>query len=56
VTEADVVNALRTATGISLEKKAIHMDEHLKQVGPATVTVHLFDGVVATLNFEVVAK
>ena len=56
VTEADVVNALRTATSISLDRKAIHMSEHLKQIGEATVDVHLFDGVVATLKVEVVAK
>jgi large subunit ribosomal protein L9 len=56
VTEADIVNALRTATGISLDRKAIHMAEHLKQVGQTTVQVHLFDGVVATLTVDVVAK
>ena len=47
VTEADVVNALRTATGISLDRKAIVMDEHLKELGSATVSAHLFGGVVA---------
>ena len=45
VTEADIVNALRTATGISLDRHAIHMAEHLKEVGTATVTATLFDGV-----------
>lgn len=56
VTEADIVNALRTATNISLDRHAIHMTEHLKEIGTATVTATLFDGVVATLNVEVVAK
>ncbi len=56
VTEADVVNALRTATGISLDRGAISMAEHLKVLGSATVTATLFDGVVATVNVEVVAK
>ncbi len=56
VTEADVVNALRTATGISLDRNAISMAEHLKVLGSATVTATLFDGVVATVNVEVVAK
>lgn len=56
VTEADIVNALRTATGISLDRHAIVLAEHLKEVGPATATAHLFDGVSATLNVEVVAK
>ena len=56
VTEADIVNAIRTATNISLDRHAIHMDEHLKEVGSATATATLYDGVVATVSVEVVAK
>ena len=56
VPEADVVNALRTATGISLDRTAIHMAEHLKEVGSATASATLFDGVEATITIEVVAK
>jgi ribosomal protein L9 len=56
VSEADVVNAIRTATNISLDRHAIHMTEHLKEVGTATVTATLFDGVVATFNVEITAK
>jgi large subunit ribosomal protein L9 len=56
VTEADIVNAIRTATGVSLDRKSIHMAEHLKAVGTATVTATLFDGVVANVTVEVVAK
>ncbi len=56
VTEADVVNAIRTATGISLDRHAVTMEEHLKELGAATVSVNLFDGVEATVNLEVVAK
>ena len=56
VTEPDIVNAIRTAPNISLDRHAIHMDEHLKEVGPATATATLYDGVVATVNVEVVAK
>jgi large subunit ribosomal protein L9 len=56
VTEADLVNAIRTATGISLDRQAIHMTEHLKEVGTATATATLFDEVTATLNVEVVAQ
>jgi len=56
VTEADVVNALRTATGISLDRHAIHMTEHAKEVGATTVTATLFDGVEATINVEIISK
>jgi large subunit ribosomal protein L9 len=54
--ETDIVNAIRTATGISLDRHAISLGEHLKEVGQATAEATLFDGVVATLNVEVVAK
>jgi large subunit ribosomal protein L9 len=56
VTESDVVNAIRTATGISLDRHAIHMAEHLKDVGKSTLSATLFDGGVATITVEVVAK
>jgi large subunit ribosomal protein L9 len=56
VTESDVVNAIRTATNISLDRHAIHMTEHLKEIGSSSVSATLFDGVVATVNVEVVAK
>ena len=56
VTEADIVNAIRSATNISLDRHMISMAEHLKELGTATVTATLFDGVVATVNVEVVAK
>jgi large subunit ribosomal protein L9 len=56
ITESDVVNAIRTATGISLDRHAITMAEHLKDVGSATATATLFDGVEATVTIEVVAK
>ncbi len=56
VTEADVVNALRTATNISLDRHAIIMDDHLKETGPATVSARLFEGVIATFTVQVVAK
>jgi large subunit ribosomal protein L9 len=56
VTEADIVNALRSATNISLDRHAILMDEHLKELGSASVSAHLFEGVTATIKVEVVAK
>jgi len=56
VTESDVVNAIRTATNISLDRHMISMTEHLKELGSATVDATLFDGVVAKVNVEIVAK
>ena len=54
--ETDIVNAIRTATGISLDRHAIFLGEHLKEVGNVTATATLFDGVTANVNIEVVAK
>jgi large subunit ribosomal protein L9 len=56
VTEADIVNALRTATNISLDRHMIHLVEHIKEIGTTTASATLFDGVEATINVEVVAK
>ena len=56
ITESDVVNALRSATSISLDRHAIFLAEHLKEVGSASATATLFDGVTATIAIEVVAK
>jgi large subunit ribosomal protein L9 len=56
VTEADVVNAIRTATNISLDRHQISMTEHIKELGSVTVSATLFDGVVASVTVQVVAK
>src|ERR1035437_4513996 len=39
--ETDLVNAIRSATGISLDRHAIFLAEHLKEVGSATATATL---------------
>ncbi len=54
VTESDVASAVRAATGIALERSAVHMAEHLKVVGPAEVTLSLFGDVTASVTLEVV--
>jgi len=56
VTESDIVNAIRTATNISLDRHQIRLAEHLKEVGTASVGVSLYDGVEATISVNVVAK
>lgn len=56
VGETDVVNAIRTATGLSLDRHAISMAEHLKDVGTSSAVVTLFDDVKATIGITVTAK
>ena len=56
VTEADVATAVNSQLGVALDRSQVHLVEHLKQVGTATATAHLFEGVEATVTIEVVAK
>ena len=49
-------SAIRTATSVSLERSQIQMDEHVKELGSFTASATLFDGVIATVNYTVIAK
>jgi large subunit ribosomal protein L9 len=42
--------------GIALDRRSIELAEPLKQVGPATVPIHLGNGVVAQLKVTVVGE
>src|ERR1017187_5065047 len=54
--ETDIINAIRTATGISLDRHAIFLGEHLKEAGKVPGAATPVDGVTANVNVEVVAK
>jgi large subunit ribosomal protein L9 len=56
VTEPDIVNAIRTATTISLERSQIAIDEPVKELGAYQAAATLFDGVIATVSYSVIAK
>ena len=47
--------AIAAATGVELDRTQVALDEHLKELGAAPVTVALFGGVTATVTVEVVA-
>ena len=54
VTAADVVDAVKTAGGPSLDKRRVELPAaHIKTVGSHTVSVRLHPEVVATVNVEV---
>jgi large subunit ribosomal protein L9 len=53
VSTTDIADAIRDQTGIELDKKTIHMDEHIRAVGAHTVQVRLHSDVQFTLNVEV---
>jgi len=54
VTAQDIVDAVRDARGIRLDKRKVHLAEPIKQIGTAMVEVEVADGVRATIKTMVV--
>jgi large subunit ribosomal protein L9 len=55
VTTQDIVDAIRDARGINIDKRKVQLDEPIKNVGTHMVTVEVSDGVTATIKTMVVA-
>lgn len=55
VTAADVADGL-ARLGFEIDKRQVHLDDHLKQVGVYEVPVRLFGGVSAPITVEVVPQ
>jgi large subunit ribosomal protein L9 len=55
VTAADIATAVATKTGVTLDRKDIHLDEPIRSVGTHEVRVHLFLDVDPVITIEVVA-
>jgi len=56
VTSADIAAAIEAATGVTVDRRKIGLDEPLKAVGPADVEVTLHSDVRVTVTVEVVAS
>jgi large subunit ribosomal protein L9 len=56
VTPQDIVDAVREARGIRLDRRRIHLDEPIRHVGTHMVVVEVADGVTATIKTMVVAQ
>lgn len=56
VTAQDIVNAIREARGLKLDKRGVHLPEPIKNVGTYMVVVDVIEGVPATVKTMVVAK
>ncbi len=56
VTAADVVDAVRQQTGIDLDRKALNLDEHIKDTGSHAVPVKLHSDVQFQISLEVAAS
>jgi large subunit ribosomal protein L9 len=56
VTAQDIVNAIRDARGIKLDKNGVQLPEPIKNVGTYMVTVEVNNGAMATIKTMVVAQ
>jgi large subunit ribosomal protein L9 len=56
VTTQDIADAIRDARGIKLDKRRIHLDEPIKNIGTYMVVVEVTDGVMATIKAMIVAS
>jgi len=52
----DIVEAIEEQTGIKLDRKSVHLDEHIKTLGEHTATASLHHAVSFPIRVEVVAK
>ena len=56
VTAQDIVDAVRDARGIRIDRRKVHLDEPIRNVGTHMVVVEVADGVTATVKTMVVAQ
>jgi large subunit ribosomal protein L9 len=56
VTSQDIVDAIREARGIKIDRRKVHLDEPIKTVGTRMVSVEVGDGVIANVKTMVVEQ
>jgi large subunit ribosomal protein L9 len=56
VTSQDIVDAVREARGIRIDKRKVHLEEPIRNLGTHMVVVEVADGVTATVKTMVVAQ
>jgi large subunit ribosomal protein L9 len=56
VTSQDIVDAIKEARGIDIDRRKVHLEEPIKTVGTRMVTVEVGDGVIATIKTMVVEQ
>lgn len=56
VTPKEIVEAIKDARGIRLDRKDVHIEEPIREVGTYTITVDVHDGVTADVKTIVSAK
>ena len=55
VTPQDIAEAIRDARGIKVDRRKVHLDDPIRNVGTYMVVVEVVDGVTATVKTMVVA-
>lgn len=56
VTAMDIEKSIKDATNIEVDKRKISLDEAIKTIGVYTVTIKLFEDVVAKVKIEIKAE
>jgi large subunit ribosomal protein L9 len=56
VTTQDIAEAIRDARGLKLDRRKIHLEEPIRNVGTYMVVVEVADGAMATVKTMIVAK
>ena len=56
ITVADVAQEVQRATGVSVDRRRLHLSEPIRSVGTHEVTVHLHPEVNATITVEVTGQ
>jgi large subunit ribosomal protein L9 len=54
VTTQDIVDAIKDARSLEVDKRKVHLDEPIRQVGTYQVAIEIGDGVTATVKTIVV--
>ena len=56
VTTQDIADAIRDARGVRIDRRKVHLDDPIKNVGTYMVVVEVADGVTAAVKTMVVAS
>ena len=56
VTTQDIADAIKEARGIKVDRRKVHLDEPIKNIGTYMVVVEVEDGVNATVKTMVVER
>ncbi len=56
ITNADIADAIQDARSVKVDKRKVHMEEPIKNIGTYLVVVEVSEGVTATVKTMVVAQ